>query len=200
MEISNSTGQSTLFRVTGSGRVNSASRNAMLMSGGNSATLEILECGVLNPLQGQSSGTGGSEGWTVEFYIDDRLVASRSFSSPPALVDLKEGEGRYWVDAELEAPTSADALSPDLTLAIEHLSTLSDRELEWAARNHLPEESAARLEELHWKRDREGLNEAEARELSHLVALYERTMLVRAQAAMLLRQRGHELTLSDIAG
>ena len=70
----------------------------------------------------------------------------------------------------------------------------NDEALWLVARSRLAEEAAAHLEELHLKRQREGLTEAEALTLAGLVRQYERAMLVRAQAAALLRQRGHDVS------
>jgi hypothetical protein len=50
------------------------------------------------------------------------------------------------------------------------------------------------MENLHHKRQREGLTEAEDETLQRLVQQYERYMLVRAQAASLLQQRGHDVS------
>jgi len=50
-----------------------------------------------------------------------------------------------------------------------------------------------RLSELNAKRQREGLTEAEQQESALLVRQYERSMLVRAQAAALLKQRSHDV-------
>jgi hypothetical protein len=50
------------------------------------------------------------------------------------------------------------------------------------------------MEDLHLKRQREGLTDAEAKTLDGLVRQYERTMLVRAQAAALLKARGHDVS------
>jgi plasmid stability protein len=85
----------------------------------------------------------------------------------------------------------ADELPTDLA---ESLSVLDDEALWRAARSHLATEAATQLEELHRKRQREGLSEAEAQRLRALVRQYERGMLVRAQAAALLRQRGHDVS------
>jgi hypothetical protein len=52
---------------------------------------------------------------------------------------------------------------------------------------------AAELEALHLKRQREGLTESETETLARLVRQYERAMLVRAQAAALLKQRGYDV-------
>jgi hypothetical protein len=66
---------------------------------------------------------------------------------------------------------------------------LDDTELWRAAHTRLPSDVAARLEELHLKRQRVGLTEPEVREAAVLAQQYERSMLVRAQAAALLKQR-----------
>jgi len=103
------------------------------------------------------------------------------------------------VEAELlevvaTAVPVADELPTDLAEAISPLALLDDEALWRAARNHLPAEVAAQLEELHLKRQREGLTEAETQTLAGLVRQYERVMLIRAQAAMLLKQRGYEVS------
>lgn len=88
---------------------------------------------------------------------------------------------------------AAEELSPELSEAVSSLTVLADDELLRVTGSKMPSESAARLEELHWQRQRTGLTESESSELSHLMHLYEKTMLVRAQAALLLKQRGHEI-------
>jgi hypothetical protein len=49
------------------------------------------------------------------------------------------------------------------------------------------------VEELHIKRQSKGLDPAEENELKDLVRQYELAILQRAQAAALLRQRGHNV-------
>jgi len=88
----------------------------------------------------------------------------------------------------------ADELPADLNEAISPLTLLDDQALWRAARSHLPAEAAAQMENLHLKRQREGLTEAEVQMLAGLVRQYERMMLVRAQAAALLKQRGHDVS------
>ena len=88
----------------------------------------------------------------------------------------------------------ADKLPADLEEALSPLALLSDEELWRAARNQLAAEAAARLEELHQDKQRKGLTEAESQELAGLLRQYERMMLVRAQAAALLHQRGHDVS------
>jgi DNA-binding helix-hairpin-helix protein with protein kinase domain len=93
------------------------------------------------------------------------------------------------------AVPSATELSADLQEAISSLSVLRDDELWRAARSHLAEEDSAALEALHDKqREREELSEAERQTLASLMRRYERAMLVRAQAAALLHQRGHDVS------
>jgi len=103
MQISNSTGQSTSYRITGGSGLNTASGGETLTtSGGSTATLEVVDCGVLDPQQGQECTVADSSDWTVEFYIADRLVAARTFAAPPPQVSLMETAGQYWVDATPE--------------------------------------------------------------------------------------------------
>jgi len=88
----------------------------------------------------------------------------------------------------------ADELPAELAEAIAPLALLDDEALRRAARSHLPAEVAAQLERLHLKRQREGLTESESQTLAGLVRQYERAMLVRAQAAALLKQRGRDVS------
>jgi plasmid stability protein len=78
--------------------------------------------------------------------------------------------------------------------AIESLSLLDDAALWRAARSRLPDDVIDELESLQLKLQREGLTDTESGQLSQLVYQYERQMLVRAQAAALLKQRGHNVS------
>jgi plasmid stability protein len=89
-------------------------------------------------------------------------------------------------------------LPKDLAAAIAPLELLDNEALVRAAQSHLPPDVAQILESLHLKRQREGLTAAERETLSALVLQYERAMLVRAQAARLLRERG--LDVADPSG
>jgi plasmid stability protein len=103
------------------------------------------------------------------------------------------------VEAEvLEVLTTAvpagDELPADLAGAIAPLSLLDDESLWRAARSGLPSEAAAQLEELHDKQQRDGLTDADAQTVAGLVKQYERAMLIRARAAAILKQRGHDVS------
>jgi 23S rRNA maturation mini-RNase III len=71
------------------------------------------------------------------------------------------------------------------------LAYLNDAALWQAARTTLPAAQRERLESLHQKNQRDGLTaEEQAEEQAALLALYRETVLVRAQAAVLLKQPG----------
>ena len=84
-------------------------------------------------------------------------------------------------------------LPDDLKSAVEQLDLLDDEALQRAARRHLERSDARRLEGLHLKRQREGLDTEETREMNHLTSQYEQIMVTRARAALLLQQRGHDI-------
>ncbi|MEZ4662734.1 MAG: hypothetical protein R2911_34735 [Caldilineaceae bacterium] len=58
----------------------------------------------------------------------------------------------------------------------------------------MPQEQRERLELLHDKQQREGLTIAEQQEEKALLTLYQETILVRAQAAVLLKHRNYDVT------
>jgi hypothetical protein len=92
------------------------------------------------------------------------------------------------------AVPSDDDLSPELTEALSSLSLLDDETLWQTARAHLSPELSEELEGLHFKQQREGLTTSEAERAAVLLRHYERSMLLRAQAAALLKQRGHDVS------
>jgi hypothetical protein len=98
------------------------------------------------------------------------------------------------LDALATALPVGDELPAELDEAASPLAALDDQALWQPARSRLASEAAAQLEALHLKRQRQGLTETEAQTLSNLVRQYERVMLVRARAAVLLHQRGHDIS------
>jgi hypothetical protein len=88
-----------------------------------------------------------------------------------------------------------DVLPSYLAEAVSPLSFYTDQELWQAARSRLPEADAAELENLHHQRSRGGLSDTEQRRLAELLRRYERSVLVRAKAAELLQQRGHDISI-----
>ncbi|HZF52257.1 MAG TPA: hypothetical protein VE093_26565 [Polyangiaceae bacterium] len=108
---------------------------------------------------------------------------------------------RRTIEAELvEAVTTSlpgepNDLPADIAEAIAALHLLDDEALWRAARTCLASEKAAEIEELHLKRQREELSASEAEALAARMKEYTRIMLVRARAAALLKQRGHDVSV-----
>ncbi len=98
------------------------------------------------------------------------------------------------LDVLTGAIPATEALPDDLEQAIAQLVHLDDAALWQAGRSKMASDAVERLSELNAKRQREGLTEAEQQESDLLVRQYERSMLVRAQAAALLKQRGHDVS------
>ncbi len=98
------------------------------------------------------------------------------------------------LDAVATAAPETERLPQDLADAVAELETFDDEALWHAARGSFPAEASRRLEALHFKRQDEGLTEAEQETASELVRQYERAMLVRAHAAKLLKERGHDIS------
>lgn len=78
--------------------------------------------------------------------------------------------------------------------SLAQLAYLNDAALVQAARSTMAPEQRARLAALHDKQQRSGLDPAETTEEQALLGLYDETLLVRAQAAVLLKQRGYDVT------
>jgi hypothetical protein len=102
------------------------------------------------------------------------------------------------VDLVATAMPEQGGLPHELGRELAGLEYLDDEVLWRAARSRLAAEMTRRTERLHHKRQREGLTEAEGRALAELTRQYERAMLIRAQAAVLLKRRGHDV--SKLAG
>jgi hypothetical protein len=86
-----------------------------------------------------------------------------------------------------------DELPTDLASAMRELVELDDQALWHTAQFGMAKDAREKIEELHLKRQREGLTSHETTVLADLMRQYERAMLVRAQAVALLHQRGHNI-------
>jgi plasmid stability protein len=82
----------------------------------------------------------------------------------------------------------------DIANDMAQLSFLTDKELWQIARTTLTSQEAEQMQALTWKRQREGLTAAEQQETEQLLQRYNRIMLVRAKAAVLLKERGHDVS------
>jgi hypothetical protein len=98
------------------------------------------------------------------------------------------------LDVLAHAAGKTDALPSELAQAIEPLEGFDDEQLWRAARERLPDDVSAELEALHLKQQELGLTAAEHQRADELCLEYDRRMLVRARAAMLLKERGHDVS------
>lgn len=98
------------------------------------------------------------------------------------------------LDAVASAASVEDELSPELIGAVQALEVLDDDDLWRLARETMSQEASQELEALHFKQQDEGLDENEDTIRGKLIHEYERTILIRAQAANLLKQRGHDVS------
>jgi hypothetical protein len=80
-----------------------------------------------------------------------------------------------------------------LRSALAHLVYLNDAALWQASRATMAAEQRERLQALHDLQQRRPLTDTERSEEQALLQLYRETLLVRAQAAVLLKQRGYDV-------
>jgi hypothetical protein len=93
------------------------------------------------------------------------------------------------------APTETDSgLPPDLKQMLRDLEVLDDKALWRAARVMFPTRLSRQSENLHRKRDLEGLTTEEEATLRRLKHRRNEVMLLRGRAAVLLKERGHDIT------
>jgi len=98
----------------------------------------------------------------------------------------------------LEAVTTAlpllDDLPPELVDDVAALALLNDKALWEKGRTILPQSSQERLDLLLYRKRENSLSSKGKQELEQLLKEYERVMLIRAQAAVLLKQRGYDVS------
>lgn len=97
------------------------------------------------------------------------------------------------VEAISAAAPALDIPEDGMRAALAQMTYLNDAAIWQAARATMPPSMRARLEALHRQQSRDGLSESEVMEVERLEQLYRDTLLVRAQAAVLLRQRHYDV-------
>jgi plasmid stability protein len=102
------------------------------------------------------------------------------------------------LDVVVTAVPALDNIPADLNESVAQLQLLDDVALQRVARSTLPTETAQQLETLHLKQQREGLTPAERATAEALLNQYERHMLMRAEAVVLLKQRGHIVSSPEV--
>jgi len=98
------------------------------------------------------------------------------------------------VDAVTAVAPVIGIASQEMRTALAQMAYLNDAALWQAARATMTAEQRERLEALHDQQQREGLTAEEQAEEQALLALYRETLLVRAQATVLLKQRGYDVS------
>ena len=89
---------------------------------------------------------------------------------------------------------AARAITLRLLAPLGDLEFLDDEELWRAARNHLSDDVRSQLEALNFKQQRETLTPSERDTLAQLVQQYDQAVLLRAEAARLLKERGYDVS------
>jgi len=97
------------------------------------------------------------------------------------------------VEAIAAVAPVVNTASDHLRAALAHMAYLNDAALWQTARTTMPPEQRARLATLHDKQQYISLTPEEQAEEQALLRLYRETLLVRAQAAVLLKQRGYDV-------
>jgi hypothetical protein len=97
------------------------------------------------------------------------------------------------VEAIAAVAPVVNTASDHLRAALAHMAYLNDAALWQAARTTMLPEQRARLATLHDKQQYTSLTPEEQAEEQALLRLYRETLLVRAQAAVLLKQRGYNV-------
>lgn len=99
------------------------------------------------------------------------------------------------VEAVAAVASVIDTAPENLRSALAQMAYLNDAALWQAARSTMPADQQARLETLHFKLQQQGsLTAEEQAEEESLLALYRETILIRAQAAVLLKQRSYNIS------
>jgi predicted transcriptional regulator len=84
-------------------------------------------------------------------------------------------------------------LTPEIEAELAAMADANDEQLWSFGRTRLPDEVIEEIEDLRMKSSAGGLTREEEDRLAGLVLETDRVMLVRAEAAALLKQRGHDV-------
>jgi hypothetical protein len=97
-------------------------------------------------------------------------------------------------EAVAAAAPVMDGAQSEMRSALAHLAYLNDAALWQAARATMTAEQRERLQHLHDKQHREKVAGEERTEEQALLELYRDTLLIRAQATVLLKMRGYDVS------
>lgn len=97
------------------------------------------------------------------------------------------------VEAVTAVAPTMDLPASRLRSELAHMTYLNDAALWQIARATLSPEQRERLELLHRQQQQSSLTDEEVAEVAELEQLYRDTLLIRAQAAILLKQRNYDI-------
>jgi hypothetical protein len=114
-----------------------------------------------------------------------------------AAVKTKRRVDEIMAEAVAAVAPVADSAPQNLRSVLAQMAYLNDAALWQAARATMTVEQRERLQYLHDKQQREKLTTEEQAEEQALVSLYHETLLIRAQAAVILKMRGYNIADPD---
>lgn len=124
------------------------------------------------------------------------IMATRTLHEAGYRVTCLEGRAR--IGGRTHLP-SLDDLPSDIVDEMAQLAFLTDAELEQAAKITVTAQEVERMETLLFKLQREGLTAAEQEEANQLLHRSDQIMLVRAQAMLLLTERGLDISTLKVS-
>jgi hypothetical protein len=98
------------------------------------------------------------------------------------------------LDAVATVAADEEELSSDLNNVTRDLELMTDEELWRAAQNRFSDDARLQLEALNFKQQKGKLTQSEEEMQAQLVQQYDQAMLLRAEAASLLKERGHDVS------
>jgi uncharacterized protein YnzC (UPF0291/DUF896 family) len=110
-----------------------------------------------------------------------------------AAVKTKRRVDEIMAEAVAAVAPVMDSAPQNLRSVLAQMAYLNDAALWQAARATMTIEQRERLQYLHDKQQREKLTVEEQAEEQALVSLYRETLLIRAQAAVILKRRGYSI-------
>jgi plasmid stability protein len=98
------------------------------------------------------------------------------------------------VETVSNAIPDIEGLAPELEAALKNLENLNDKALWKLARTKMSAKEIKKIHNLHYKRQDTNLSQNEEQELAELMQRYNKDILVRAKAAVILKRRGYDIS------
>lgn len=127
---------------------------------------------------------------TVESLVE--TAVRRNYGHPGATKPNGSAKGQG--SSRINSAVDNTNLPKELTDELDQLAFLTDEELWQAARTQVKPDDRSRMESLLRKQQVTDLRPDEVTEVEMLVDRYDRILLIRAKAAVLLQARGQDIT------